>query len=77
MGLPGGARGREPTCQCRDVRGGGFDSWVRKTPWRREGQPTLVVLPREFHGQRNLPSYGPQGHREMNMTEVTHTYTTS
>ena len=25
--------------------------------WRREGLPTLVFLPREFHGQRNLAGY--------------------
>ena len=54
----------------------GFGPWVRKIPWIREGQPTLVFLPREFHGQRNLPSYSPQGHKEMDMTEVTYTYTT-
>ena len=28
--------------------------WVRKIPWRREGQPTPVFLPEEFHGQRSL-----------------------
>ena len=27
-----------------------FDPWVRKIPWRREWQPTLVFLPAEFHG---------------------------
>ena len=30
-----------------------FDCWVRKIPWRREWQITLVFLPGEFHGQRN------------------------
>ena len=28
--------------------------WVRKIPWRRERQPTLVFLPGELHGQRSL-----------------------
>ena len=25
--------------------------------WRRQWHPTLVCLPRKFHGQRSLPSY--------------------
>ena len=32
----------------------GFDSGVRKIPWRREWQPTPVLLPGEFHRQRSL-----------------------
>ena len=30
----------------------GFDLLVRKIPWRREWQPTVVFLPGEPHGQR-------------------------
>ena len=30
-----GASGKEPTCQCRRCKIEGFDSWVRKIPWRR------------------------------------------
>ena len=37
--------------QCRRPR---FNPWVRKIPWKREWQPTLVFLPGEFHGQRSL-----------------------
>ena len=33
------------------------DPWVRKMPWRRECLPSLVFLPGEFHGQRNLAGY--------------------
>ena len=44
-------------------RGGGFDPWVRKIPWRRAWQPTLVFLPGESHGQRSLMGYSPWGHR--------------
>ena len=32
----------------------GFDSWVRKIPWRRAWQPTPVFLPGESHGQSDL-----------------------
>ena len=38
-------------------------------PWRREWQPTPVFLPGEFHGQRSLVDYSPQGHKELNTTE--------
>ena len=34
--------------QCRRP---GFDTWVRKIPWRRKWQPTPVFLPGESHGQ--------------------------
>ena len=40
-----------------------FNPWVGKISWRRNWQPTLVFLPGEFHGQRSLASYSPQGHR--------------
>ena len=38
-GFPGGASGKEPTCQgrCKRCR---FDPWVRKISWRRAWQPT-------------------------------------
>ena len=32
---------------------------IREIPWRREWLPTLVFLPREFYGQRNLADYSP------------------
>ena len=44
-------------------------SWVGKIPWRREWLPTPVFLPREFHGQRGLVGYSPQGCKESDMTE--------
>ena len=27
------------------------------------------ILPREFHGQRNLVGYSPRGHKELDTTE--------
>ena len=44
---------------------------VWKIPWRRTWQPTLVFLPREFHGQRSLASYCPKRHKELDSTEAT------
>ena len=43
-GFPGGASGKEPTCQCRRCKRYGFDPWVRKIPWRRKWQPIPVFL---------------------------------
>ena len=40
-------------------------------PWRRAWQLTPVFLPGEFHGQRSLAGYGPQGHKESGATELT------
>ena len=34
-----------------------FDPWIRKTPWGRRWQPTLVVLPGKSHGQGSLAGY--------------------
>ena len=39
--LPWWFGGEEPACQCRRL---GFNSWVRKAPWRRRWQPTLVFF---------------------------------
>ena len=39
---------------CLQCRRPGFDPWVRKIPWRRKWQPTPVLLPGKFHGQRSL-----------------------
>ena len=64
-GFPGGASGKEPSCQCIRQRRG-FNPWVQKIPWRRAWQPTPVFLPGESHGQRSLAglqSMGSQGVR--------------
>ena len=53
-GLPYSSDSEESACN-----GGGFNCWVRKIPWRREWQPTPVLLPGKFHGQRSLEGYGP------------------
>ena len=58
-GLPGGASGKASACQCRRYERRGFNSWVRKIPWRRARQPTPVFFPGESHGQRSLVGYSP------------------
>ena len=39
LGFPGGASGKEPTCQCRRHKGLGSDPWVSKVPSRRACNP--------------------------------------
>ena len=42
----------------------GFNSSVRKIPWRRAWQPTPVFLPGESHGERSL-AIGPQSQTQL------------
>ena len=69
--FPGGASGKESTCQCRRLQRLRFDPWVRKTPWRREWQPPPIFLPGESHEQRSLAGNSPWGHKESYTTEAT------
>ena len=59
LGFPGGASGKEPACPCRRHKRCGFGSWVRKLPWERSWQLTLVFLPVESLGQRRPGGYSP------------------
>ena len=45
---------------------------ARKIFWSKKRQPTPVLLPGKFHGQRRLVGYSPQGCKELDMTEHTH-----
>ena len=54
-----------------------FDPWVRKIPWSRKWQPTLVFLPGKFHGQRRPVGCSPRGRKESDTTEHTYTHTQS
>ena len=51
-----------------------FDPWVRKIPWRRKWQPTLVSLPGKSHEQRNLVGYCPWGLKESDTATNTLTF---
>jgi len=44
MGFPGGASGKELTCQCRRQKRRGFDLWVRKNPLEEEMAALSSVL---------------------------------
>ena len=59
--FPGGASGKELTCQCRRCKKRGFSPWIGMIPWRKAWQPTPEFLPGEFYRQRNLTGYGLLG----------------
>ena len=75
LGFPSGSDGKEFACNVRDqgsIPGSGI------FPGEGNGNPTLVFLPGEFHGQRSLVSYSPWSHKELDTTErhsYTHTHT--
>ena len=68
MGFPGGSVIKNSPA--RRHKRYGFDPRIRKIPWRRARQPTLVFLPGESHGQRKLAGYSPWGCKESNTTEA-------
>ena len=71
-GFPGGASGKEPTCQCRRCKRYRFNPWAWKIPWMRVWQLTPVFLLGKSHGQWSLEGYSPYGHKELDMTKVTY-----
>ena len=70
MGFPGGASGKEPTCQRGRHKRCGLHPWVGKTPWRRAWQPTPLFLLGEPRGQRSLAGDSPWGLTEFDTTEL-------
>ena len=44
----------------------------KKTPWRRQWQPTPVLLPEKSHGRRCLVGCSPWGPQESDTTEQLH-----
>ena len=75
--IPWWHSGKESACQCRRCKRHGFNCWIGKIPWSRKRQPTTVLLPGKFHGQRSLASYSPWGHKELDVINHTHTHTHS
>ena len=71
MGFPGGSVGKASTCNAGDAGRCELDLQVRKIPWMRAWQPTLVFLPGDSHLQRSLASYSPWDCKGSDMTEAT------
>ena len=49
-----------------------FDPWIGKIPWRGKWQPTPVLFPGEFYGQRSLVGSRQWGPQEADTTEQLH-----
>ena len=64
--VPQWLSGKESTCQGRRC---GFNPWVRKIPWRRKWQSTLVFLPGKSHGERSLVGCSPRSCKELDTME--------
>ena len=48
----------------------GFNSLVRKIPWRRKWQSAPVFLSGVSHGQRSLAAYSPWGHKSQTRQQL-------
>ena len=71
-GLPRWCNSKESAYQCRRYTQCGFEPWVGKIPWSKKWQPTPILLPEKFHGQRSLLGYSLWGCKEVDITELTH-----
>ena len=71
--LPWWLSGKESACQFRRH---GFNPWVRKIPWRKKQQPTVVFLLGKSCGQRILMGFSPWGHKIVRHDLVAKTTTT-
>ena len=65
-GFPRGHSGKEATCQCRRCKRRRFDPWVRKIPWRRNGNPLQPSC------LENYKDRGPGGLQPIVMQRVGH-----
>ena len=63
--FPGGSGSKVSCWQCGRP-------WVKKILWRRQRQPTPVLLPGKSHGRKSLVGYSPRGHKESDVTERLH-----
>ena len=54
-----------------DIKDAGSTPGSGRSPGEGNGNPLQYSCLREFHGQRSLAGYSPQGRKESDMTEVT------
>ena len=69
QGLPDGSEVKASAWNAGDP---GSIPGSEKIPWRRQWQPTPVLLPGESHGGRSLVGYSLWGRKESEMTERLH-----
>ena len=61
---------KNPLASVRDKRDLGLILGSGRSRRRKWHPPTPAFLPGEFHGQRRLVGYSPQGHKESDTTET-------
>ena len=61
---------KNPPANARD-----WETWVQPLGWKdplEEGMPSSpVFLPGEFHGQKSMAGFSPQGSQELDTTGMT------
>ena len=62
---------KNPPLNAGDAKDTGSIPGSGRLPWRRKWQPTPVLLPGKFHGQRSLAGYSPRGRQELDTAEHT------
>ena len=72
-GFPAGSVVKNLPANAGDAGDLGLIPGLRRSPGVGNGNP-LVSLPGKSKGQRNLAGYSPQGHKETDVTEHTHTH---
>ena len=66
MGFPGGSDGKESACNAGNL---GSVPGLGRSPGRRHDNPLQYSFLENPRGQKNLASYSPWGHKELDMTE--------
>ena len=73
-GLPRWRSGKESACQCRRCGRRRFDPWIRKIPWRRKWQPSLLLLPEKILWTEEYGRLHPWGHKVPDTTKQLSTH---
>ena len=50
---------KNPPANAGDIKRYGFNPWVGKFPWRRDGKHNPVFSPGESYSKRSLVCYSP------------------
>ena len=61
---------KKPPANAGGIRNVGLNPWSGRSPGGGCGTQASILAWR-IHGQRSLAGYGPWGHKELDMTEVT------
>ena len=70
-GSPGATSGKEPACQCRRLRDRGLIPEWGRSPGGEHGNPLQYSCLKNPKERKSLVGYSPQGHKELDTTEVT------